>query len=45
MGTVTTVEHDRVRSHTAPHVLRQIDEQTRANVRRHAGADAVIETL
>jgi hypothetical protein len=38
MSPVATVEHDRVRSHTAPDVLQQIDEQTRENVRRHANA-------
>lgn len=44
MSPVAAVEHDRVRSHTAPDVLRQIDEQTRENVRRYAEADnATIE--
>lgn len=44
MSPVATVEHDRVRSHTAAGVLHQIDEQTRENVRRYANAsDEAIE--
>jgi hypothetical protein len=44
MTPVATVEHDRVRSHTAANALHQIDEQTRENVRRYANAsDEAIE--
>jgi hypothetical protein len=44
MGPVATVEHDRVRSHTAAEVLQQSDEQTRENVRRYASAsDEAVE--